>query len=140
MNQEFSGKGDFDLLKLPWWERVLLNFFPFLTLKLMAKKIKINNLVFDKLHEVFDKTKRIDIFPYCDNERGFILVLDQETALYFNQDGNSFKYDGFEMGKYNQGDITIFDHLKFKKNPYLYFSNGMRVVKDLNEVELSSTK
>lgn len=78
----------------------------------MAKGLEIKNVVFDKLQEVFSQTERIDFFPYTGNERGFILVLDLETALFFNQDGDHFIYDGFEMGKYNKGKVTIFDDLK----------------------------
>ncbi len=85
-------------------------------MRFWAKKMRIENMVFDKLHEVFSQSKTIDLFPLNSVEygRGFMLVLDRETALYFYQDSEHFKYDGFEMGHYEVGDVTIFDNLKNK--------------------------
>ena len=74
----------------------------------------ITNPIFDKAHEIFDGAKRIDLYPTASAERGFILVLDLKTALYFYQDGDHFKYDGFEMGEYNKGDVTILDNIPEK--------------------------
>jgi len=81
--------------------------------KFLARKMGIKNIIFDKLHEVFDSAERIDVFP-ATAARGFILTLDRETALYFYQDGDHFKYDGFEMGPYEKGDVKIFDRLSKK--------------------------
>ena len=50
--------------------------------------------------------------------RGFILVMDRKTALFFYQQGDHFSYDGFEMGQYNKGEVTVVDTLK-KISPYL---------------------
>lgn len=100
-------------LQLSWWQKMLMKFWPSMSMRFWAKKMKIKNVVFDKLHEVFSESKTIDLFPLNSTEcgRGFILVLDRETALYFYQDGDHFKYDGFEMGPYEAGDVTIFDNL-----------------------------
>ncbi len=114
MDKEFLKENNIKALAMPWWKKILFKFYPKMALRLMARKMKINNVIFDKLHDVFDKTDRVDIFPTSGNERGFILVLDRQTALYFYQDGGHFKYDGFEMGKYEKGDVTIFDDLKNK--------------------------
>ena len=88
----------------------MLKFWPKTFFRMFAKELGIANPVFDKAHDVFGDTKRIDIYPSSVGQRGFILVLDLKTALYFYQDGDHFKYDGFEMGEYEKGDITIFDN------------------------------
>jgi len=95
--------------KIPWHRKFLLKFFPKTALKLFAKEIGIANPVFDQLHNIFGNTQRIDLYQSTSGQRGFILVLDLKTALYFYQDGDHFTYDGFEMGEYDRGDVTIFD-------------------------------
>lgn len=94
----------------------LLRLWPNKAMKMLAKKQGIKEPVFDKLHQIFYKAKRIDLFPTASNSRGFILVIDQQTALYFYQDGDHFSYDGFEMGKYDKGDVTILDKAPYR-NP-----------------------
>ncbi len=96
-----------------WFDKFLLKHWPNIAMRHLANKMDIQNVVFDKLHEAFDGSDRIDIFP-THGTRGFILILDRETALYFYQEGDHFKYDGFEMGPYEKGDVTIFDHLNNK--------------------------
>ena len=64
------------------------------------------------LHEELAKSKRVDIFPLQGGGRGFMLVLNQKDALYFYQNGDHFSYDGCEIGEYEKGDVTIFDHLE----------------------------
>lgn len=81
-------------------------------IKILAKKMGVKNVIFDKLHDLFSKAKRIDFFPCQSDSRGFIIILDRETALFFNQDGDHFVYDGYEMGEYEKGDVGIFDNLK----------------------------
>lgn len=105
--------------KIFWLDKLLLKFWPKLEMRRMAKKMAIDNLVFDKLHEVFSGVRTVDLFPYRGNSRGFILVLDRQTALFFNQNGGQFVYDGWEMGEYVKGDVTIFDGLAGKDlSPY----------------------
>ncbi len=105
--------------QITWLDKMLLKFWPKRTMHRLAKKMKVGNIVFDKLHDVFSKTETIDIFPAAGNQRGFIMVFDHETAIFFYQDGDHFAYDGFEMGEYVKGDVTIFDNLKNKDlNPY----------------------
>ena len=53
-------------------------------MKLTAKKIGIENSIFDKLHEVFPKTKSIDLLPLKSSHRGFMIIIDRKTALYFH--------------------------------------------------------
>lgn len=92
------------------WTKLLLKFNPIRGLKSFNRERGIDNDIFDKLHEIFSKIERVDLFP-LKGKRGFILVLDQKTALFFYQDGDNFKYDGFEMGEYAKGDVTVFDHI-----------------------------
>ena len=101
-------------IKISWYRKLLLKFWPKLALKLFAKELNITNPVFDKAHSVFSDVRRIELYPLSGSQRGFILVLDLKTALYFYQDGNHFKYDGFEMGEYKKGDVTVFDNIKEK--------------------------
>jgi hypothetical protein len=82
--------------------------------KLFAKELGIANPVFDKARAVFGSAERIDLYPLSGSQRGFILVLDLKTALYFYQDGDHFKYDGFEMGEYEKGNVTVFDNVAEK--------------------------
>ena len=98
-------------IKISWHRKLLLKFWPQAAFKLFAKELGIANPVFDKAHDVFSSAKRIDLYPTASTERGFILVLDLKTALYFYQDGDHFKYDGFEMGEYEKGDVTVFDNI-----------------------------
>ncbi|MBI2607602.1 MAG: hypothetical protein HYW51_02135 [Candidatus Doudnabacteria bacterium] len=91
--------------------KLLLKLDPIRGTKRFNKRSGVRNDVFDKAHELFSKIERIDIFPLGGGLRGFVLVLDQNTALFFYQDGDYFKYDGFEMGKYAKGKVTIFDDL-----------------------------
>lgn len=105
--------------KITWLDKLLLKLWPKLEMRRLAKNMAIDNVVFDKLHEVFGRVKTVDIFPNHGNRRGFILVLDRQTALFFDQDGDHFKYDGWEMGEYNKGEVTIFDNLAGKSlSPY----------------------
>jgi len=80
-------------------------------MKRFARLIVIKKPVFEKAHEVFGEAGRIDFFP-ASNGRGLILIMDCETALFFYQNGDHFIYDGYEMGTYNKGDVTILDGIK----------------------------
>jgi len=105
--------------KISWLDKILVRFWPNREMHRLAKKMKINQVVFAQLHEIFHKTQTIDLFPAAGGSRGFILVLDRQTAIFFYQDGDHFSYDGFEMGKYGKGEVTIFDDLKNKDlSPY----------------------
>lgn len=106
-------------MKISRLDKLLIKIWPRLEMRRMAKKLEIKNVIFDKLHEIFSQAESIDIFPYTGNQRGFILVLNRQTALFFDQDGDHFQYDGFEMGEYNKGEVTIFDCLnKDRLSPY----------------------
>lgn len=99
-------------VKIGWLEKLLLRFWPTLAMKRFAREMGIENPPFGKAHDLFAGVERIDIIPFKSGYRGFILVLDGKTALYFYQDGDHFVYDGYEMGKYDKGEVTLFDHLR----------------------------
>jgi len=102
-------------IKIDWFTRLVLKFWPSLAMVRLAKKMGITNPLFNEAHNLFSKIRRIDLLPLKFGYRGFIIVLDKKTALYFHQNYDHFVYDGFEMGKYEKGDVTIFDDLRREK-------------------------
>lgn len=92
-----------------FWTRVLLLVAPMRGLKRLSRDMGIDTLVADKAHALFEGAQTIDVVPSRSNDRGFQLIIDRQTALYFYQDGDHLTYDGFEMGEYDKGDVTIFD-------------------------------
>ena len=66
----------------------------------------------EKANNLFSGVGRVDIFPSMSAQRGFQIILNKSTALYFHQDGDHFVFDGSETGEYDGGDVTIFDKLK----------------------------
>jgi hypothetical protein len=79
----------------------------------LAKELSIPGIeTSKKAHALFEKVERVDIVPSRSNMRGFQIILDGLLSLYFSQDGDHFVYDGFEMGPYEDGDVTIFDKLR----------------------------
>ncbi|MDP2934110.1 MAG: hypothetical protein Q8N81_08385 [bacterium] len=110
LKEIFDELGDVDI---SWWKKLLLKFWPKLAFRFFASELGIANPVFEQLQEIFTKVKRVDVFPLTSSgSRGFMLVLGQKASLWFYQDGDHFVYDGFEMGEYEKGDVTIFDHLR----------------------------
>lgn len=97
-------------MEISKFQKFILKFFPKLFFRIVAKE---KNLPVDivKVQDLFSKFKRIDIFPSISGGRGFILILDRKLALYFYQDGDHFIYDGFEVGDYEKGDVTVFDNI-----------------------------
>lgn len=110
-----KAKWDYKRLKesgIDFWTRILLKVSPFRGMKRLSRKMGVNPDIADKAQELFADTKRIDIVPLGAGSRGFQIIIDSSTSLYFYQDGDHFIYDGYEMGKYDKGDVTIFDDLK----------------------------
>jgi hypothetical protein len=104
-------------IKLPKFEsfifRFLKRFFPKFTLFIFKFVHRKNSNSARQLHDIFSKSKRIDVIPSEGTGRAFTLLIDQQSALYFSQDGDKFVYDGWEAGKYEEvGDITVFDNHK----------------------------
>ena len=55
--------------------------------------------------------------------RGLIITLDQKFTLWFFQDGDHFVYDGFEIGEYEKGDVTIFDSIWSNESEVTFLLN-----------------
>ncbi len=105
--------------KLNWFTKLLAQFFPKLFFRYASKCAGLNPQKITQAQKIFGDAERIDIFPLRGGHRGFIIVLDNKLSLHFYQDGDHFHYDGFEMGKYQDGDVTVFDSLtKEPKSPY----------------------
>lgn len=102
-------------IKIDWLNKLLFKFWPKMGIRYFANKMGIDDSRARQAHDLFTGVKKIDIFPSGSGYRGFILILDQKTSLYFYQDGDHFKYDGYEMGEYKKGDVTLFDTVKTKK-------------------------
>lgn len=61
--------------------------------------------------KLFADCRSIDIQPLSGGNRGFILFLDRQFSLWFFQDGDHFIFDGYEIGEYEAGEVTVFDRL-----------------------------
>jgi len=103
-------------LKIDWLAKLLFNVWPKMGVKYLALKMGIDDSDARNSHDLFSKVKRIDIFPAKSGLRGFIIILDNKTGLYFFQDGDHFKYDGYELGSYKKGDVTLFDSVETKES------------------------
>lgn len=62
------------------------------------------------------QTDRIDLLPESSGERGFVLSLDRQAALYFVQDGDRFFYEGWSLAgpgeEYEAGSPLVSDTLR----------------------------
>ena len=95
--------------KISWLDKGLMMLFPHAAIRRIGKKMGIENSPFEAAHLLFDGVARVDVLPLAGDRRGFMLVLDRNTALYFYQEGDGFAYDGFELGEYRVGDVFIFE-------------------------------
>ena len=83
-----------------------------------ANKEGVNPHLIDSAIHLFDGA-RVDLFPLSnEGGRSFLVVLDRKFSLWFLQDGDHFEFDGYEIGPYQSGDVTIFDRLENRKTPF----------------------
>lgn len=99
-------------IKFNWFTKLSLRFAPWNFFKYAAKEEGLNPKKIDWAEGLFRDSKRVDIQPLTERSRGFIITIDNRLSLWFNQDGDCFKYDGFETGPYDNGDVTVFDSKK----------------------------
>jgi hypothetical protein len=66
-----------------WQTRFLLRFWPIKGLPRFARELGMNTELMEDAQKLFSKVSRIDIIPYESGERGFQIILDKSTALYF---------------------------------------------------------
>ena len=103
--------GNLKELNFPWYKKFLMQFFPKIFFKISAEELGLDSKKIDLAYKLFDDSK-IHIEPLSGGSRGFIITLDGKLSLWFFQDGDHFKFDGIEMGKYDDGEVTVFDDLK----------------------------
>lgn len=108
------GDDELAVRRLPWYRRIFLRLFPHAFFRRQAQHLKADGTLYRRAHEALAKVERVDLFPSASGQRGFLLVLDRTTALYFYQDGDHFVYDGFEIGEYEPGDVTVLDGVRSK--------------------------
>ena len=95
-----------------WFTRALLRIWPAKGLSRLAKEFGMDPKLMEKAGNLFSEIKRVDIVPSLSGQRGFQIILNKSTALYFYQDGDHFVFDGAETGEYESGDVTVFDRLR----------------------------
>ena len=95
-----------------WFTKILFKISPELGVKYLTRKMDTKTDSIQTFHSLFSAVKRVDVHPLETGFRGFALVLNQETALYFIQDGEHFKYKGYEVGKFEGGDVRVFDKIR----------------------------
>lgn len=101
------------MLKINRLTRLLMRFAPGVFMRCAAREQGVNPWSIDYAAKLFGKCERIDLHPLPSHSgRGFIIVLDNKLSLHFYQDGDSFYYDGCEIGEYEKGNVTIFDGLQ----------------------------
>ena len=99
-------------MKLNWYTKYLLRFNPQTLFQNAARENNIDDKKIDSANALFMDAKRIDIQPLSNKMgRGFIITINNGLSLWFYQNGDTFKYDGFEIGPYNDGDVTVFDEI-----------------------------
>jgi hypothetical protein len=102
--------GFLERAKVGWFTKLLLSIAIPWGMGRLARELGGHGIELSKKADAFfGKTERVDVVPSRDGSRGFQLVIDQALSLYFCQDGDHFVYDGFEMGAYEAGEVTIFD-------------------------------
>jgi len=113
-----GGLGDFKEIdaeflkkaKLSWLTRLLMVIaLPWMSRRLMKELGGPSVEMSKKAHAFFTAVNRVDIIPSRSEVRGFQIVIDNILSIFFCQDGDHFVYDGFEMGPYESGDVTVFD-------------------------------
>ncbi len=103
---------DKNIMKINWFSKLLMHWHPAGFFRLAARE---QGVAYDKVEaseKLFRDAKRVDFQPSGgSNGRGLIITIDNNLSLFFCQDGNTFSYDGFEMGPYENGEVTVFDKL-----------------------------
>ncbi|MFA6587682.1 MAG: hypothetical protein WCT08_01295 [Patescibacteria group bacterium] len=95
---------------LPWYFRLLFRLFPRITANFLGRKMS-GGIDFATLQKILEKTKCVDLIPLnTENDLGFQIILDSKVALFFSQDSDHFAYDGYEVGEYDKGEVTVLDH------------------------------
>lgn len=112
-DDEIQNEKEVQTETIPWYKKLLFRISPRLLMKLEAHNLKIDDKKFEFANKLFANAERVDILPLSGIDgRGFVITIDNNLSLLFSQDGNRFVYDGYEIGKYEDGNVTVFDNLK----------------------------
>ena len=68
-------------IRIDWFTKLILRFWPSLAMVRLAKKMGITNPLFNEAHNLFSKIRRIDLLPLKFGYRGFIIVLDKKPRF-----------------------------------------------------------
>jgi uncharacterized membrane protein (UPF0136 family) len=99
--------------RVSWLTKILLGISLSWGMARLARELNLPGIeASKKAHALFQKIGRIDFVPSRSTMRGFQIILDGLLSLYFSQEGDHFVYDGFEMGPYDDGDVTVLDKLR----------------------------
>jgi hypothetical protein len=99
--------------KVSWLTKILLGISLSWGMARLARELNLPGIeTSKKAHAFFQKIERVDFVPSRGSMRGFQIILDSLLSLYFSQEGDHFVYDGFEMGPYDDGDVTVLDKLR----------------------------
>lgn len=98
-------------LDISWHRKIVMKFFPKLFLRMSADELGLDKKKIEYAYKLFEDAK-IHIEPLSSSGRGFVITLDNKLTLWFYQDGKHFKFDGIEMGEYDNGEVTVFDDCK----------------------------
>ena len=100
-------------MKINWLTKLLIHFSPRSFFRLAARENKLDYKKIEEAENLFRDTKRIDFFPSGGTGgRSLIIVIDNKLSLFFYQNEDTFTYDGFEIGPYKNGEVTVFDKIK----------------------------
>lgn len=121
---------------VPWYVLLLLRFWPSIGVLYLMRLFGMDHKRGEKIHKILADVEKVDIHPLTSaSGRGFMLTLDRDTALYFYQDGDAFRYDGFEYGEYIQGNVRIFDGMpRSSPFPAIQRFGGIRSDERLDEI------
>lgn len=97
--------------------KFFLKFFPQTFLRWEARKLKVDKRL-DACLKLFDGAKRVDFFPLTGGHRGFMIVIDNAFSLWFFQNEDHFVFDGYEMGEYENGNVTVMDSCRVVSGPF----------------------
>lgn len=104
---------EFEKFDAPWHMRLMMRIAPKIFIWYTARRQKLNPNKIDYAFKLFEGAKRIDIQSLPSRTgRGFVIYIDNELSLHFYQKGDTFYFDGFEMGEYENGDVQVFDNLE----------------------------
>jgi len=94
--------------KIPWYVKLMMKFTPNLFGRFSSGKYSVDYKDVKRAYKLFGD-KKIHIEPLGSGSRGFIIYLDNKLSLWFYQDGKNFVFDGYEMGEYEDGEVTVLD-------------------------------